>query len=362
MKKNKVLFFGPYLQPVTGQSLSFQQSYEGYNGDKILVNTTTFGNSKILNSIYCFLIVPFLFLFKSFNVVYFTCTRSKFGALKDIQLLLLCNLFNKKVVNHLHGADFILFYHNSGSLKRILKYCYEQIDKSIVLLPSMAEQFAEFSSMELEVLQNCYTYEYANIDVDFNNKKRQIVYLSNIIYSKGIFVFLEAARNILKIDSDIKIKIAGLPMADSFKSEREMQNLFNDAFNKIKIDFPERIFYLGTVKGKEKIDLLLESSVFVLPTFYKIEAFPITIIEAMRFGNAIITTNHNYLEDIINHKNGKLIEIKSSEGIVNAVNDLFLDRIKLTEIQNHNINEALNKYSPTTYNENLYKILEGIIK
>ncbi len=349
MENKKVLFFGSYPGPMTGQAISFKEAYDNYSGKKILVNTTKF-NNKILNSLYCLFSLPLIFVFKKFPIVYFTCVRSKLGAIKDIQLLLLCKLFNKKVINHLHGADFKIFYNASNTLKPLLEYCYNKIDVSIVLLPSMKEQFSDFLDMKIEVIQNCYSTEMESINVDFANKKKQILYLSNLINSKGIFIFMEAAGQLLDEDPNIIVKIGGVPMNDEEMSEKEISEKFQNIYKDLKLKYPDRILYMGEVKGDEKVKTLLESSIFILPTFYAMEAFPITIIEAMRFGNAVITTNHNYLSDIVNDKNGKLVNKKSSAEIVNTVKYLFSSPEKLKEIQKYNEIESREKYSPQKYN------------
>lgn len=360
MKTAKVLFFGPYPGSLTGQSISFKETHDSYKGDKIILNTTKFGNNRLLNTLYCVLILPFVFLFQNFTHVYFTCTRSKLGALKDIQLLFLCKLFDKKVVNHLHGADFKFFYNNSGIFKPLLKYYYKEINISIVLLPSMKEQFSDFPKMKIEVIENCYSTEMDNFKIDFLSKKKQILYLSNLIFSKGIFVFMEAAQQLLRDDLDVIIKIAGVPLDDDFMSKKEVSVKFLLIYKNLKIKYPDRIFYLGSVKGVKKSTVLLESSIFVLPTFYKTEAFPLTIIEAMRFGNAIITTNHNYLSDIINTSNGELMIVNSSLDLVEKVRMLFLNSKELIKIQYHNAEEAQLKYSPLIYNLAINKVINSI--
>ena len=360
MKKLKVLFFGPYSGPLTGQSVSFIETYNSFKDAKILVDSTKFKRNKFFNTLYCLFLLPIVFSFQNFTVVYFTCTRSKLGVLKDIELLLLSKLFNKKVVNHLHGADFKNFYHNSGKIKSLIHYCYEQIDLSIVLLPTMKAQFSDFTNMKIEVIENCYSTEMDSYKVDFEAKNKQILYLSNLIYSKGIFIFLEAAEQLLKEDLDIIIKIAGLPMGDDFISEKDTGLQFQESYNDLKIKYPDRIFYLGGVQGVEKAKVLLESSLFVLPTFYKTEAFPITIIEAMRFGNAIITTNHNYLPDIINLNNGKLVNTNSSSDLIEKVRSLFSNPNELFRIQQYNMEKSMLKYSPNAYNLAIHRVLKNI--
>lgn len=360
MKTQKVLFFGPYSGPITGQSISFQETYHSFKGNKVLVDTTKFKRSKLLNTLYCLFLLPIVFVFQKFAVVYFTCTRSKLGTLKDLELLLLCKLFKKKVVNHLHGADFKSFYNDSGKIKFLITYFYKQIDLSIVLLPSMREQFSDFPNMKIAVIENCYSSAMDGITLDFEAKNKQVLYLSNLIHSKGIFIFLEAAQQLLKEDLDVIIKIAGLPMEDDFMSEKETSLKFQIIYKDLKIKFPDRIFYLGGVLGAEKTKILLESSVFVLPTFYKTEAFPITIIEAMRFGNAIVTTNHNYLSDIINKENGRLIPVNSSSALIENILSLFLNKKEMVAIQHFNVEESKRRYSPLAYNLAISEVINSI--
>ena len=54
----------------------------------------------------------------------------------------------------------------------------------------------------------------------------------------------------------------------------------------------EHTDYIGIVNGKAKKNLLEWGNVFVLPTFYKMEGQPISILEAMATKNLVVTTNH----------------------------------------------------------------------
>ena len=345
----KVLFFGPYPPPITGQSIAFKEVYDNYEYDKILCNTTHFKDNKVLNTIYSIFDVTRIFLFKRFDTVYFTCTRSKLGFFKDLYLILWCSVFQKRIVNHLHGADFITFYEQSGSLKRIIHWAYNKIDVSIVLLSSMQEQFKYFPKMKLTVVKNSFPSEYKNVSVDIESKKNQVLYLSNLIESKGILVFMEAMDTILKNNSNVSALIAGKPMGDEYSSENEIYEKFNNLYSSLKEKYQDRISYSGGITGKAKEKALSESSIFVLPTFYKTEAFPLTIIEAMRFGNAIITTKHNYLPEVVGQQNGLLVIPKSVDSLTQNIQALIDDSNRLKKIQEYNIQDALENYNSDSY-------------
>ncbi len=357
---NKVLFFGPYPLPITGQSIAFKEVFTSFEGDKILLNSTKFKNNKTLNTLYCLFLLPLVFISKRFDKVYFTCSRSYLGFLKDFQLLFLCKLFNKKVINHLHGADFANFYNNSGKLKPLIRWSYSKVNSSIVLLPSMKSQFVSFPKMNIEIVRNSYPSEFEDVAIDLNEKKSQILYLSNLMESKGILIFMESIKEILENYPTIVVKIAGAPMGDYIASAQEIKLKFEGKYDSLKQFFPNRLFYVGVVFGLEKQKILAESSIFVLPTFYPTEAFPLTIIEAMRFGNAIITTNHNYLNDVVNEDNGYLVKTNSVEDLTEKINLLLLNKIKLKNIQKHNILEAKEKYAPKIFNREIASIITSL--
>jgi len=263
-------------------------------------------------------------------------SRSKLGFLRQLPFLTIAILKRIKLINHLHGADFKQFFKKAGFLKSIIKWVYKKVDTSIVLLEEMKDQFKAFPKMKLEVVPNAVSNEFESLAITFPKEKR-ITFLSNIMASKGIIEFLTASKQLLKDDRSIRIDIAGDFISDNYLPKNQIKKKFLDLFEGLKNDFPERIFYYGPVSGIKKVDLLRSSSIFILPSYYPTEAFPISIIEAMATGNAIISTKHNYLEKIISEKHGGTIQIKDSSQIVKSIKKLFTDQQKLQVIQNNNL-------------------------
>ena len=356
-KKYKALMIGPIAPPYNGQSISFSYLNESFNKNDFKIFNTTSYNNRYINFIRNWVSLPPLFFFSNFNKIYFTCSRTNFGFFKDLPIFILGFVFKIKIINHLHGADFNYFFNNSGFLKPLILFCYERVYKSIVLMESMKNEFKYFPNMSLEVVPNCYDNNFNN----FNPSKftlSNIIFLSNIMKSKGIIQFLDASEILLKENKSIKVFIAGGFLKDEFCSKKRIKYLFNKKYNKLRKLYKNRIKYYGVVEGVYKIELLLKSSIFVLPTFYRTEAFPISIIEAMKTGNAIVTTNHNYLNNIIDNKNGSIIKKKSVEDIVESISKLIDSPINLKKKQLHNINTAEKLYDYKIYIKNLKKIIK----
>ena len=123
-----------------------------------------------------------------------------------------------------------------------------------------------------------------------------------MIRTKGYYELLQSAPLLLDAGIDFDITFAG-----AFRSTSD-----ETQFNKyIKIHQLEKnVRYAGLVTGNDKNKLLEVSNIFVLPTSYPNEGQPISILESMAAGMAIVTTDHGGISDVIkNEKNGIIIAV-----------------------------------------------------
>ncbi|MGD9625338.1 MAG: glycosyltransferase family 4 protein [Arcobacter sp.] len=352
-----ILLIGPVLPPIHGQSLAFTRFIESIDEDKrILVNTSLEYKSsigKIFGTLKTLLNITMKVIFSKYDTVYFTCSRSILGSIKDILLINLVSLKDVSIINHLHGSDFKEFLDKSPKwYKKILIKSYKKVNISIVLLDSMKEQFIDFPKMKVEIVPNFYDKELNENLEEKDDNKINIVYFSNIMSSKGIFELIDAFEILCKEYSNIYLNIAGEYIADEYMSIADVKEKFKN-----KIRHHDRIKYIGKVFGERKVRLLQKSDIFVLPSYYKSEAFPISIIEAMACMNAIVTTNYKYLPEVIFSENGVIVEPKSVNSLVDGIKNLIIDKKKLKQIQIYNHQVAKKKYSLEQYIDNLNKIV-----
>jgi glycosyltransferase involved in cell wall biosynthesis len=352
-----IFFIGPLLPPVHGQSLAFTRFVESVEDkNKIVVNTNLEDKSKfgkVFGTFKTLFMIIIKALFSKYEVVYFTCSRSMFGSLKDIVLINLVALKGVKIVNHLHGSDFYEFLHSSPKwYQKILLASYKKVDTSIVLLESMKSQFKDFEDMSVEVVPNFYDKELNEKLVEKDEKKINLVYLSNIMSSKGVFELIDAFEVLSQRYENINLSISGGFIGDMYISSSGVEKKFYDKISKNK-----KITYLGKIYGNEKVKLLQSSDIFVLPSYYKSEAFPISIIESMACENAIVTTNYKHLPDVVNEQNGVLVDPKNIDSLVDGIESLLTNKERLRKTQLHNKKEAQEKYSLNQYIDNLNQII-----
>jgi glycosyltransferase involved in cell wall biosynthesis len=382
-----LLLYGSLPPPFTGQSAMFVPVVGLFpKGEILLVNITLF-NSTLGNTVYTMLATCWFFLVYRFKTVYFTPSRSMTGFVKDIPLLLLGRWCNKRMIAHLHGANFRSFYENSGMLKPFIRYGYQHVDIGIVLLEGMRNEFGHFPNIRVKVVPNCYDQRFdipdtsaplsvrtdgqpdtVQPDTERSRSVRtiaqkdkrpcQVLYLSALMHSKGILEFLDAAAIVLGKQGNTSFVIAGALWADGSMGLMEITARFQTRLKVLQEQFPGRIGYRGLLKGADKITLLNESSIFVFPSWHPSEALPVSILEAMRTGNAIIATRHNFLPLLVRPENGLLVEPRSGQAIADAILALLSNKERLREIQEFNINHAVENYSIEKYRKNMREIIK----
>lgn len=118
-----------------------------------------------------------------------------------------------------------------------------------------------------------------------------LLFLSNLIVSKGVLVLLDACRILKEAGASFRCVFAGSASYDlsveAFAEEVTRRGL------------QDVVEYVGPRYGVEKERLFAESDVFVFPTRYPNESFPLVILEAMSCGLPVVSTDAGAIEDMV---------------------------------------------------------------
>jgi glycosyltransferase involved in cell wall biosynthesis len=155
----------------------------------------------------------------------------------------------------------------------------------------------------------------------------RLLFLSNLIESKGYLDLLEAVH-ILVVHHGLNARChfcgafwINPPDDVRVKSAEHAQKLFENYVR--ERDLQEYVEYRGPVSGKAKGDELMQAHFFVLPTNYDNEGQPVSIIEAMAYGNVVISTDYRAIPDlVVDGVTGRLVPYGQPAAIAQVIADL----------------------------------------
>ena len=137
-----------------------------------------------------------------------------------------------------------------------------------------------------------------------------ILFFGFMLITKGIYDIISIAALLEKKGSDFRIVMCG-------KGQEEENFL-----KVLRKEGLENVEYLGWVTGKRRLDLLRDSYLFLLPTYY--EGINNSILEAMAFGLPVVSTGVGGTpEMVIDGVNGYLLTPGDIKGFAERINFLL---------------------------------------
>jgi phosphatidylinositol alpha-mannosyltransferase len=139
---------------------------------------------------------------------------------------------------------------------------------------------------------------------------------------KGIEQLLEAMVLVIKKYPDVKMEIVGGGDAVEHYKDRAQE-----------LGISSSVIFYGFQTGQQLVEAYSRSSVVVLPSVTKAEAFGIALLEAMSAGRPVIGSDIGGISYLIkNEKNGLLVPPQNPQKLANAIglifdNKLLVDRI-----------------------------------
>ncbi|MBH69823.1 MAG: hypothetical protein CMP69_00925 [Flavobacteriales bacterium] len=326
----KILFFSSFPPPNTGQTLSnyfyFKKLKENFDikkintGNKSILNrgSGTFSIKVLINTlINIFKLIYTLLLFKP-KIIYLVYSSSKIGIIRDYVYLIVVRSFAPKIkiVAHIHSGN----YGDEGN-----RYCLMKIlrmtDKFIFLSKKLIKISNLLKKEKIEIVPNSISEKVFFTDNEIENKikKRSIrkelnlVFLGNMIKEKG---YLDVVKSLKYLNLENKINLYLIGTWRNKNDRIYVENYFEDDLKK---NFQIKI--KGTINNQMTIKHYLSiADIVLLPSYYKIEAFPISIIEALNSATPVIGTNHAAIPEIIlNGSNGFIVDEQSPKQIADCI-------------------------------------------
>ena len=362
-KKSRILFIVPLPPPVHGSTVmckyikdsklindEFDCDYVNLSASRSMTEVHKFHVVKIWRMFQAFLLVFGKLMTRRYDLCYVALAFHK-SLLKDAPMVLLCKLFRRKVVIHLHGKGASKDAKN-GCYRWLLKRTFN--NSNVVLLSWLLYPDVE-PFVKRENVSICPN---GIPTIDCENKERnnpvpRLLFLSNLIISKGVLVLLDALKILMDKGFSFVCDFVGGETTEINEKKFE-DEVRNRQLEKI-------VFYHGRKFGDEKEAFFERSDLFVFPT--NEDCFPLVLLEAMQHGLPIVTTNEGAIPDeVINGENGFIGEQKNPSSIANCIEKLLCDEQLRKEMGENGYQKFQKNFTIDAFEMNIKNILVNYLQ
>ncbi|MBN2816188.1 MAG: glycosyltransferase family 4 protein [Campylobacterales bacterium] len=239
--------------------------------------------------------------------LYFTASIKSVAFYRDVLLSTLWKCYKLfkplDIYYHYHTKGVNNFISTANYKKSLTRFFLNDVNL-ILLSPMLEDDFNNVATyqhtyflpngVEDHHTQKSFTNYIQNKDFSSMN----ILYLSNMIKSKGYFEVLKLAKTFQ--NTKMHFHFAG-----GWQNENDEVEFFNYIQDN---HLQDNITFHGFVNGTQKQKLFENSHVFLFPTRYPNEAFPLSVLEAFSYGLPILATDEASIPYIVNKDTGVLIK------------------------------------------------------
>lgn len=257
--------------------------------------------------------------------------------------------WGKKVILHIHGAEYMLFYEKSNQKDKIVSILKEA-DEVIALSADWKKKFDEtFGLNNCVVLENGIDTERLKPAItSVEEHPHTFVSLGRLGQRKGTYDLIKAIEHVKIKTPDIKCYLAGDGDIDRCKQIVEEKKLENN------------IIIVGWADFDKKLELLKKSSVLVLPSYN--EGLPMAILEGMACGKAIISTTVGAIPEVVKEENGILIEPGDVKKLSEALIGYCMNQEIVERTGKNNIALISTRYSMDAMHQKLAQYYNNVMQ
>ncbi len=243
------------------------------------------------------------------------------------------HLFGVSTIIHLHGSEMESFYYGLNSLsKRVVKWSLETSKTVIVLSESWRIFVLKIAPEANVVVVNNYVRPPVRVEYEPQESRFNVLFLGVLGHRKGIYDLIHAWAGLIQEVPYAKLLVGGNGEID------KAQELANE------LGLQNSIEFLGWVTGEHKLKLINDADVFVLPSYN--EGLPMSVLEAMSWQRAVITTSVGGIPELIKHgDDGFIIEPGDRSGLLQHLKKLAIEPQLRVSLGNSARKKIISKFS-----------------
>lgn len=181
-----------------------------------------------------------------------------------------------------------------------------------------------------------------------------LLFLSNMMTTKGVWELLHALYILKNKGEKFVCDFVG-----GWKDIHEEE--FDECVHEYGLS--DCVYAHGAKYGTDKDEFFKKADIFVFPTYYYNECFPLVLLEAMMHGIACVSTNEGGISNIIqNGKTGIIVEKNSPEKLADIIEKLLNDMDKCRAMGKEGFKRYKQEFTLQRFEERFCECIQNLEK
>ena len=252
------------------------------------------------------------------DVAYFTLSPSGWALWRDLAFAAILRAGRIPIVFHIHGRGIRAAVRASWARRAVGMTLRKSV--VIVLGETLREEVAAVADTRLvHVIPNGVPDPSEGA---FPRPDREgppnVLFLSNMIPEKGVFVLLEAFGHLRSEGVPFKALLVGPAGYERFETDLQSALTRNDLTSSVE--------WVGARYGADKADAFAKADILAFPSHHSPEALPLVILEAMAYSLPVVATTHGAIPEVVmDGKSGFLISPRDAGSLAERLKSLLMD-------------------------------------
>ncbi|HEY6563482.1 MAG TPA: glycosyltransferase family 4 protein, partial [Pirellulaceae bacterium] len=296
-----------------------------------------------------------------FDLLHVNLGQTPFSMLRDGFPLLLRGIpglrRQQRAIISLHGHVFMQWNFHTWEA-RFLRTLMRSASYVTILGPKQKDRLSQLGIPAEKIVvmdntcllspisdQDCRTKHARSVD-----EPLCVLYLSNLIESKGYPEFVEAIRLMAQRSGrEYRVVLCGKFVRDAeserFTSVAAAADWLRERMREIHHRPGIRMRWVDGAVGEAKADLFRNAHIYVLPSRYRVEAQPIAILEALASGCAVVTTPVGEIPSMLSANAAVFVPEPTDEALATVLEELADDPERRVDLALRGLQEFRLRYA-----------------